>query len=138
MSMELHVAFTGTMPSTSAIEEALSGLELPYSLVEPPPSLEAWSGYLPFLRNDHSVGVELDVFEGADAVRDAIGNEAPAGADRLAAFRWGGELDEMAVAYAAAAALASLVGGMIFEPSEGTLLSVEQAVATSHEAIQAL
>lgn len=136
MSMELHMSFSGAMPSARALDAALSRLGLPYRLADPAVTLETWSGYLPFLGDGGPVGVELDIFDGADAVRDAVGPEAPPGADRVASFRWGGDLDEMAVAFAAAAALASLVNGVVFEP-EGTQLSVEDAVRSSRAAAQA-
>ena len=113
----------------------LAELGAPFRLADPPDSLEGWVGYLPFVLEGQPTGVELDVFDGADAVGDAIGIDAPKGADRVANLRWGGDLLEAATAFAGAAALGSILGGTIFEPSEGAFLSVEEAVAYSQDAL---
>jgi len=136
MSMELHVAFSGTMPTGAAMDAALAALGLPFRLAEPPDSLEGWIGRLPFVHEGQPTGIELDTFDGADAVGDAIGVDAPEGADRVASLRWGGDLLEAATAFAAAAALGSVLGGTIFEPSEGAFLSIEEAVAYSQDALE--
>ena len=49
-------------------------------------------------------------------------------------FRWGGDADEAAFALAGAAALASIVNGNVFGPSEGSSLSVDDAVELAREA----
>jgi hypothetical protein len=52
----------------------------------------------------HAVGVDFDVFDGAEAVRDVIGDGTPTAAERLASFRWGGTF----VRYGAVVVIASL------------------------------
>ena len=134
MSIEMYVAFSGTMPSGMDLDGALTALALPYRLQNPPQSLEGWSGFLPASHDGRPTGAELDLSDGPAAVRDALGDAAPESAERIAAFRWAGDLEQAAFALAAVAALASLVDGSIFDPSEGSSLSIEETVALSREA----
>ena len=137
MSMEMYVAFNGTMPTGIDLDGKLMALGFPYRLLDPPESLDGWSGYLPVSHDGRRTGAELDVFDGPEAVRDALGAAAPQSANRIATFRWAGDVDEAAFALAGAAALASIVNGIVFDPSEGSSLSVDQTVELAREAGQA-
>jgi hypothetical protein len=135
MSMEVHVPFSGELPSGAALDEALERLRLPIRLADAPATLDGWTGFLPVILDGRSTGVELDVFDGAAAVRETIGSDPPAGVDRVANLRWGGEIEGAVVAFGIAAALASILGGSVFEPSERVNLSVDEAVDMSREAM---
>jgi hypothetical protein len=90
-------------------------------------SLERQSGFMPMMLRGEETGVEFDVFDGS-IVKELMADDYGARFERSASFRWGGDEDEMLCALCAAAALARLVKGAVFEEGEGRLLSPEEAI----------
>lgn len=58
--------------------------------------------------------------------------------DTAANFRWGGDLDEMACALMAAAALTHLCGGLWFDPQESEFRDADGAIAEARAGLQAV
>ncbi len=129
MSMEIHVLFRGKLPTKAALQTALRELGFPFSIKPATGSLERQKGYMPMLLNKDDTGVEFDVFEGRDAVEEIGGEDVDPQFDRVGNFRWGGDETEGAAALCSAAALASILDGVVFEEQEGRLLTAEEALA---------
>jgi hypothetical protein len=60
-----------------------------------------------------------------------------AGRDVSGNFRWGGDLNEMACALAASAALAKLSDGVWFDPQEGACFDSDGAVEQAKSGVEA-
>jgi hypothetical protein len=133
MSMEIHVLFRGKLPTKAALQTALRELGFPFSIKPVTGSLERQDGFMPMLLEREETGAEFDVFEGRDAVEEIGGKDVDPCFDRAANFRWGGSMHECASAVCAAAALAKLVDGVVFDDEEGKLLSIEQAIAAARQ-----
>lgn len=133
MSIEIHVFFRGKLPTKPALAKAMKELGFPITIPPPKDSLEKQSGFLPMRLRREEAGAEFDVFEGRDSIKERVGNKhiqkVNKGFDRCASFRWGGNENEMVAATCAAAALAKLVGGVVYDPQADQLLTVNKATA---------
>jgi hypothetical protein len=129
MSMETHVFFRGKLPGKAALSRAMKELGFPFSIKPATGSLEAQSGFMPMLLRRDETGVEFDVFGDHAAVEEFADAGVDQSFERRASFRWGGDFEEAVAGMCAAAALAKLVNGVVFDEAEGKLLAVDDAVA---------
>ena len=137
MSMETHVFFRGKLPSKAALSQAMKELGFPYSIKPATGSLEQQNGFMPMTLRREETGVEFDVF-GRDAVQEFAGAGVDPSYERVANFRWGGDFQEAVAGMCGAAALAKLVGGVVFDEAENRLLSVEDAIAVARKNVEGL
>jgi hypothetical protein len=129
MAMETHVFFRGKLPSKAALTRALKELGFPLAVKPATGSLEQQSGFMPMTLWSEETGAEFDAYNGDDALADFTDVGADPRFDRRASFRWGGDAHECAAGTCGAAALAKLVGGVVFDEQENRLLSVDDAIA---------
>ncbi|MDQ2079378.1 hypothetical protein RA307_04220 [Xanthobacteraceae bacterium Astr-EGSB] len=133
MSMETHVFFHGPLPRKSALRRAMRELGFPFTLTPDTGPLEGQSGFMPMRLRGEDTGVEFDVFEGRQAIDEFTIEGIDPAFDRCANFRWGGDETEMLAGLCAAASLAQLVGGVVFDEAEDRLLTVDEAVAVARK-----
>src|ERR1044071_6141057 len=101
MSMEIHVLFTGKLPTKPKLAQTMKELGFPITIPPPRDSLEKQSGFLPMRLHREEAGAEFDVFEGEANVAEVLddyGVEVDPSFDRCASFRWGGNENEMMTA----------------------------------------
>jgi hypothetical protein len=138
MSMETHVFFRGKLPSKATLTRAMKELGFPFTIKPPIDSLEQQSGYMPMLLRREETGVEFYV----DSDHFVIEEFADVGVDqsfeRMASFRWGGDFREAVAGMCAAAALAKLVDGVVFDEAENKLLSVDGAIEVARKNLKDL
>jgi hypothetical protein len=132
MSMEINVFFRGELPDTSALTQAMQELGFPISVVPPDYPLEGKKGFRPMLLRGQESGAEFYIDEGRDAIEEVTVPECfkdiDPRFDRTASFRFGGDWNELLCATCASTALAKLVNGVVYEPQDGVLLSVDAAI----------
>jgi hypothetical protein len=128
MAIEMHVFFRGKLPTKAALAKTMRELGFPFSIKPPTGSLERQSGFMPMTLRGEETGIEFDVFDGRAAVEELAPKGLDVGFNRSANFRWGGDEQEMLAGVCAAAALAKLTEGVVFDEMEGRLLSVEEAI----------
>jgi hypothetical protein len=138
MSTETHVFFTGPLPSKRALQGAMKELGFPFTLSPATGRLEDQDGYMPMRFRRDDTGVEFDVFDGREAVEEFADLDIDPAFDRAANFRWGGDLVEAAAGQCGAAALAKLVGGVVFDEAEDRLLSIDEAAKVAQGTIAAI
>ena len=132
MSMEMHVFFRGRLPSKAALARALKELRFPYSIKPATGSLEKQTGYMPMMLWDEETGVEFEIFDDPAAIADYATVGVDPSFNRIAAFRWGGNMEEAGAGICCAAALAKLLNGVVFDGTEGNLFSPEEAIAVAN------
>ena len=138
MSIEIHVLFHGKLPSKAALTRCFKELGFPLRFAPGSGSLEQHKGHLPMRLRGEELGVEFDICDGRDAVEEIAGKETDPRFTRSANFRLGGDENELTVALCFAAALARLVDGIVFDPQEGCLQTVEQAIEQAKKQIAAI
>ena len=138
MSMETHVFFRGKLPTKSALSRAMKELGFPFSITPSTGSLEQQSGFMPMKRRGEETGVEFDVYSDHAAVEEFADVGVDAGFERRASLRWGGDFQEAVAGMAAAAALAKLMNGVVFDEAEDKLLSADDAIALARRNLQEL
>jgi hypothetical protein len=136
MSVEMHVFFRGKLPDKKALSGAMAELGFPLTIAAG--SLERQRGFMPMRLRREETGVEFDVFDDRAAVEELGGKHIDPAFGRSANFRWGGDEDEMLAGLCAAAALAKLVNGMVFDAEAAKLLSVDEAIARAQEALRSV
>jgi hypothetical protein len=127
MSMETHVFFRGKMPSKPALSRALKQLGFPYTIKPVAGSLEKQSGYMPMMLWDEETGVEFEVLDEPSDIAEFANVGVDPSFDRVANFRWGGNMQECGAGMCCAAALAKLLNGVVFDEAEGKLFSPDEA-----------
>jgi hypothetical protein len=138
MSIETHVFFRGKLPSKAALSRAMKELGFPFSITPATGSLEAQKGFMPMKLRGEETGVEFDVFGDRVAVEEFADVGVDASFERRASLRWGGDFQEAVVGMCAAAALAKLIDGVVFDEAEDRLLSVDDAIAVARQNLQRL
>jgi hypothetical protein len=128
MSIEIHVLFAGRLPSTAALAQCFDELGFPLAFRSDADTLERHKGYLPMTLRGEKSGVEFDTYDERSDVEEVAGDAIDAQFTRSANFRFGGDEKELAVALCFAAALAKLVNGVVFDPQEGELQAIEEAI----------
>lgn len=138
MSMELHVFLAKRhLPDVRRWQAAIDAHGFEVKL-DPTTNVATDSGFLPAAFKGRESGFEFDVTPASEVV-DACPDIADRvrGLDAVGNFRWGGDLEEMACALAAAAALTSLSGGVWFDPQEGECRDAAGAVKEAQAGIEA-
>jgi hypothetical protein len=138
MSMETHVFFRGKLPGRAALARAMKELGFPFSITGATGSLERQSGFMPMKFRGEETGVELDVFGDHAAIEEFADVGVDRSFERRASFRWGGDFQEAVAGMCAAAALARLVDGVVFDEAENKLLSIDDAVALARRNLEVL
>jgi hypothetical protein len=133
MAVELHVFFHGKLPTKSALNTAMKELGFPVTIKPVRGSIEKQSGFMPMLLRRDVAGVEFDVFEGRANIDESGVDDVDPSYDRTASFRWGGDENEMLCGLCAAAALAKLVNGVVFD--EENLMSTGAAIDVARKAL---
>jgi hypothetical protein len=135
MAVEVHVFFRGKLPTKSALNTAMKELGFPISIKPARGSLENQSGFMPMSLRRDEAGVEFDVFDGRANIEESGVEDVDPSYDRTASFRWGGDENEMLCGLCAAAALAKLVNGVVFD--EDNLMSTDAAIDAARKALGA-
>jgi hypothetical protein len=138
MSMETHVFFRGKLPTKAALSRTMKELGFPFSIMPSTGSLERQSGFMPMNRRGEETGVEFDVYNDHSSVEEFADVGVDAGFERRASLRWGGDFQEAVAGMSAAAALAKLMNGVVFDEAEDRLLSVDDAIAVARKNLQEL
>jgi hypothetical protein len=138
MSMETHVFFRGKLPTKAALSRTMRELGFPFSITPSTGSLEQQSGFMAMKRRGEETGVEFDVYSDHAAVEEFADVGVDVGFERRASLRWGGDFQEAVAGMSAAAALAKLMNGVVFDEAEDRLLSVDDAVAVARKNLQEL
>jgi hypothetical protein len=133
MAMETHVFFRGKLPSKAALTRALKELGFPLAIKPATGSLEQQAGFMPMTLWHEETGAEFDAYNGEDALSDFGTLRLASRFDRRASFRWGGDAHECAAGTCGAAALAKLVGGVVFDEQENRLLSIDDAIVVARK-----
>jgi hypothetical protein len=136
MANEIHVLFAGKLPSAAALTRAMKELGFPLSITREVRSLEQHSGFMPMKLRREESGIEFAVFEERAVVEELAGNDIDPRFMRSASFRWGGDEQEMLCALCAAAALATLVNGMVLEEQENRLLTPDEAIGYARKHLE--
>jgi hypothetical protein len=138
MSTETHVFFRGKLPSKVALARAMKELGFPFSFIRATGSLEEQSGFMPMKLRREETGVEFDVYGDRSAVDEFADVGVDPSYERRASFRWSGDFQEAVVGMCAAAALARLVQGVVFDEAENKLLSVDDAIVLARKNLNKL
>jgi len=138
MSSEVHVFFQGKLPTKAALTRAMKELGFPITVKAGFGSLETQKGFMPMALRREESGVEFDVFEGREAIEECEVDGVDPAFNRSANFRWGGDEDEMLCGLCAAAALACLVQGIVYDGIEGRLLSIDEAAAYARSVLESV
>jgi hypothetical protein len=138
MSMETHVFFRGKLPTKAALSRAMKELGFPFSVTPATGSLERQSGFMPMKLRGEETGVEFDVYSDHAAVEEFADVGVGTGFERRASLRWDGDFQEAVAGMSAAAALAKLMNGVVFDEAEDKLLSSDDAIALARRNLQEL
>jgi hypothetical protein len=138
MSMETHVFFRGKLPNKAALSRAMRELGFPFSVKPATGSLDRQSGFMPMAFRGEETGVEFDVWHDHSAVMEFADVGVDPSYECVANFRWGGDYQEAVAGMCAAAALAKLVNGVVFDEAEGKLLSIEDATLVAKRSLETL
>jgi hypothetical protein len=113
-------------------------LGFPFSIKPAAGSLELQHGYMPMLLRREETGVEFDVYDDPAALAEFADEGIDPSLDRMASFRWAGDMQEMLAGMCCAAALAKLTDGIVFDAEEGKLRSVDEAITFARGHLQAV
>jgi hypothetical protein len=138
MSTETHVFFRGKLPTKAALSRAMKELGFPFAIKPATGSLEQQSGFMPMLLRREKTGVEFDVYNDHSAVGEFTNEGVDPSFERRASFRWGGDFQEAVAGMCAAAALAKLMNGVVFDEAENKLLPVDDAIALARRNLETL
>jgi hypothetical protein len=134
MANELHVLFSGKVPTKAALTRAMKELAFPVTIPAGGTPLAQQSGYLPMKLRREESGVEVDVTDDRSVVEDIAGKDVDPSYQRCVSFRWGGDEREMLCAQCTAAALAKLLDGIVRD-DDGAHLSADQAIAQARDSL---
>jgi hypothetical protein len=137
MSTNTHVFFRGKLPSKAALNRAMKELGFPFSIKPASGSLEGESGFMPMRLRGEETGVELHIADDLAAEELRIAGVS-GDFQRCASFRWSSDFQEAVAGMCAAAALAKLLNGVVFDEAEGKVLTVDGAVEVAKKNLQLL
>jgi hypothetical protein len=129
MAIELHVFIeSDKVPTHANWQQAITDMGFPAGIQGPfNPRKDA--GFRPATYEGQSTGFEF-YLESAEQIAAAyprvcrtLGNR-----NACATFRWGGDVNEMSAALAAAAALTELADGIYYYPDDEILYTADEAV----------
>jgi hypothetical protein len=136
MSVELHVFLSKhSLPDIRHWQAAIDSHGFDVKL-DSGVDVGAQSGYLPAVFKGIDSGFEFHVAPASDVIEaypDIAGRLS--GIDIVGNFRWFGDLNEMACAMAAAAALTSMSGGVWFDPQDGEMRDALGAIKEAQSGI---
>ena len=139
VSVEIHVLLSKSrLPDVRQWQAAIDALGFDVRL-DPSLMVGSGGGFVPACFNGRDSGFEFDTSSAIDVLKVCPDFEREfGGCDCSANFRVGSDLTELACAMIAAAALARLGEGVLFDPQEGACLgptdAVEQARTIAAEA----
>jgi hypothetical protein len=137
MSMEVTVFFAGPLPTPAAVTKAMQQLGLDFAITDHQSGFDSGGGFMPMSygagEDVQETGVEVRMGSARETIDDLGLEGIDPNLDNEIWFRWGGDAMQGACAEALAAAIASLTGGVIWDDSEGVIISVEAAVEYCHE-----
>jgi len=138
MSMELHVLLAKrALPDVQCWQAAIDSYGFDVKL-DSGLNVGTHTGFWPAALKGRDSDFEFDVTPVSDVVEafpDIAGRLS--GLDIVGNFRWGGDLNEMACALVAAAALTSVSGGIWFDPQEGECRDTSGVVKEAESGIAA-
>lgn len=129
MAIELYVFLErGKVPAHEEWQHAIATLGFPL-VIHAPFDPRSHTGFQPATYGGHSTGFEF-YLEPAAQITDSYPHISVRlrKRDVCAAFRWGGDLNEMSAALAAASALTSLADGIYYYPDDDILYTADEAV----------
>jgi hypothetical protein len=137
MSMEVTVFFAGPLPTPVAVTQSMRQLGLNFAITDHQSGFDSGGGFMPMSYGEGDDACETGVEVHMGSARETIDDLGIEGIDPKLNneiwFRWGGDAMQGACAEALAAAIAMLTGGVIWDDSEGVIMSVEAAVEYCHE-----
>jgi hypothetical protein len=140
MSIEMNVFFRGELPDTAALTRTMRELGFPVTVLPRDYPLEGHKGFSPMLLNGEKSGAEVFIDDGRTAIEEIALPECLEDIDpkfdRSIGFRVGGNWNELLCALCAAAALAKLVDGVVYEPHDGVLWRIDQAIEEARRTIR--
>ena len=114
-------------------------LGFPFSIKAATGSLEQQSGFMSMLFRRRETGVEFDIWNDQSAVAEFADVGVDPSFERVANFRWAGDFQEAVAGMCAAAALAKLMNGVVFERAfEERLLSIDDATLVARRGLETL
>jgi hypothetical protein len=132
MSMEMRVFFAGPMPTAAALTQSMQRLGLNFAISDHQCEFEAACGFMPMSYGEGADALETGVEVYVGSAKETVDELGIAAIDpnlnNEISFRWGADAMEGACAGALAAAIAMLTGGVIWDDSEGAIISVETAI----------
>ena len=138
MSMELHVLLSKSrLPNVRQWQAAIDALGFDVKL-DPTLSLDADAGFCPAKFKGRDGGFEFSIWPASEIAETYPEFEAEfEGRDSSANFRWGGDLNGMACALVASAALAKVSDGVWFDPQEGACFDSAGAIEQAKSGVEA-
>jgi hypothetical protein len=130
VSMSMYVLHE-VIPNRAEWQAAITaaGFDL---ILDPSLDTKLNTGFLPARYNDIDTGFEFDVSDLPDSVPEYLESSQADDPRRLSAnFRWGGDILEMCCAFAAAAALAKLTNGVLYQGGDGSMSVGDDAIVAA-------
>jgi hypothetical protein len=139
MSMELHVLLSKSrLPNVQQWQAAIDALGFDVKL-DPTLNVDADTGFCPAKFKGRESGFEFDTWAASETTETYPEFEDKfAGQDTSANFRWGSDLNEMACALAASAALAKVSDGVWFDPQAGACYDAAAAIKQAKSEIDSI
>ncbi|HKS83987.1 MAG TPA: hypothetical protein VJR71_00770 [Pseudolabrys sp.] len=128
MSMEIHVLSNTKLPAIEAWQQAIDTEAFNLKL-DPDVKLEMASGFVPALLHDTESGFECfhdDVAELMETYAETALADSGEHWKHALSLRWGSQSHEGVSVFMAAAAYARATQGVVFEPEEGRILTVDE------------
>lgn len=131
VSMEIHVFSDKPLPSIAAWQEAINaeGFDL---RLDPDVEFQTASGFLPAMLRGKQSGFESyhdDPRELMEGYADVPYFKSCPAWKHVLSFRWGSIAHEGVSVFMAAAAYAKATGGVVFDPQESSILTLDEVRA---------
>lgn len=135
MSIEMRVFFAGPVPTLDSIVGELRRVSSPLEIDDTTTDLESHTGFLPMRLGAIETGVETYCGLSNETIEDyEIENLVP-NLDREFSTRWGSDMNECACALIISATFAKLTGGVIFDDSSGSVLTIDETMLEAQSAL---
>lgn len=139
MSIELHIFMhESRVPTRETWQRAIEQIGFP-TVLDEALDVQKDTGFSPTIYAQQPTGFEyslesaLDVLSDYPHIADRVGDR-----NRCATFRWGGDLNEMAAALSAAAALTKLTDGIYYYPDDDILYGADEALEATRTDLSSL
>lgn len=130
MSVEVHVFFRGKLPAKASLVGSLRDWGFPLTFSPGTGPLDKHEGFVPMRFGGEETGFEFEVISDPADLQEYRQDEIDPALDRCAVFRLGDMIDLFA-AQSVAAALAKLTGGTVYDPEEGRVQPLDDAIAAA-------